>query len=304
MRVIVTGGTGFIGNTLCRRLRSEGHTPVVLSRNAEAARNSLGAGVEAVAWRPGASGPWQSSLEGADAVINLAGESIAARRWSPGQKSAIRESRLEGTRSLVEAMAAADRPPRVLLNASATGYYGPRGSEPVDESTPPGSDFLASVCQAWEQTALVAESLGVRVACVRTGVVLAGRGGALAKMLPPFRLFLGGPFGSGRQGFPWVHLDDVVGIYVWALGAAGVAGPLNATAPELVDNRQFCQTLGRVLGRPCWLPVPGFALRVLLGEMADPLLLQGQKVLPTRTQQLGYQFQFPGLEDALRDLLE
>jgi uncharacterized protein (TIGR01777 family) len=303
VRVIVTGGTGFIGSALCRALAGSGHTPVVLSRDPERARRSLGGSVQAEAWEPGATGDWQRVVDGADAVINLAGESIAAGRWTERQKALIRSSRVEGTRSLVEAMGRAERRPRVLINSSATGYYGPRGDQPVSEIDEPGDDFLARVCQEWEREALAAEQLGVRVALVRTGVVLGEGGGALEKMLPPFRLFLGGPFGSGRQGFPWVHLDDVVAIFGWALEQAEVAGPLNATGPQPLTNREFCRALGQVLGRPCWAPVPGLALKLLLGEMADPLLLQGQKVLPLRTEQLGYTFKFRTAEAALRDVL-
>jgi uncharacterized protein (TIGR01777 family) len=194
-------------------------------------------------------------------------------------------------------------PPRVLLSASATGYYGPLGAEPVDESAPAGSDFLSQVCQEWERAALRAEAGGTRVALIRTGVVLGPEGGALAKLLPPFRLFIGGPLGSGRPGFPWVHRDDVVGIYRWALSTEQAVGALNATGPEMLDNRQFSKVLGRVLGRPSWLPVPDFALKILLGEMAEPLLLQAQKVAPARTRQLGYVFRYQTAESALREVL-
>jgi uncharacterized protein len=303
MRVVVTGGTGFIGTALCQRLLQDGHTPVVLTRDPAVAKRRLTAGVETTSWSPGQGGDWRAALDGSDAVINLAGESIAGRRWTARQKALIRDSRIQGTRALVQAISAVDRPPGVLLSASGTGYYGPRGAEPVDESTPPGDDFLATLCEEWEQAALDAEPLGVRVAVIRTGVVLGEKGGALEKILPPFKLFAGGPFGSGRQGFPWVHLADVVGIYLWALTEARASGPLNATGPEQVDNREFCQALGRVLDRPCWLPVPAFMLRMLLGEMADPLLLQGQKVLPERTRHLGYRFRYSTVESALRDVL-
>jgi uncharacterized protein (TIGR01777 family) len=303
MRIVVSGGSGFIGAALCRALVADGHTPIVLTRDPERARRQLGAAVEAVRWSPGQAGDWEAALDGADGVINLAGESIAARRWTATQKAAIRQSRHDATRSLVAALERAPRRPRALISASATGYYGPRGREPVDESTPPGEDFLASVCREWEAAARAAEPLGVRVALVRTGVVLGEGGGALERLLPPFKLFVGGPLGSGRQGFPWVHLADVVGIYRWALGDARVDGPLNATGPELLTNRQFCQELGRAFKRPCWAPVPGFALELLLGELARPLLLQGQKVAPRRTQELGYRFRFSTAEAALRDLL-
>jgi uncharacterized protein (TIGR01777 family) len=302
VRVVVSGGTGFIGSALCHALVAAGHEPVVLSRDLTRARQRLGAGVAVEKWEPGNGGDWQRVVDGADAVVNLAGESIAARRWTPAQKAVLRSSRIDGTRSLVEAIGRATRRPAVFLSASATGYYGAR-SEPVTENDPPGHDFLAELCQEWEAAAGQAEPFGVRVALVRTGVVLGQGGGALARMLLPFRLFVGGPFGSGRQGFPWVHRADVVGIYAWALETESVAGPLNATGPELLDNRQFCRTLGRVLGRPCWLPAPGFALKLALGEMAEPLLLEGQMVVPRRTEQLGYRFRFPTAEAALRDVV-
>ena len=296
MKLVLAGGTGQLGRVLARGLGRRGHEILLLSRRG-------GDGPAVFRWDGRSLGPWAAVLDGADAVINLAGESIAARRWTARQKALIRSSRVGGTRSLVEAIRRAERRPRALINASATGYYGPRGDQPVDESDGPGDDFLARVCQEWEAEALAAEELGVRVALVRTGVVLGEGGGALEKMLPPFRFFAGGPFGSGRQGFPWVHLDDVVGIYRWALEREAVSGPLNATGPQPLTNREFCQVLGRVLGRPCWAPVPGPALKLLLGEMAEPLLLQGQMVLPVRTEQLGYEFKFRTAEAALRDVL-
>lgn len=304
MRFVVTGGNGFIGSSLCRALLAAGHTPVVLTRDPARAGRTLGPGVEARAWSPGQPGEWQLTLDGADGVVNLAGESIAGKRWSAAQKTILRDSRITATRSLVQAISKAEHRPTVLVSASASGYYGPRGDELVDESNAPGEDFLARVCQEWEQEAQAAESLGLRVALVRTGVALGRGGGALPKLLPPFRSFAGGPLGSGRQGFPWVHLDDVVGIYCWALDNQTVSGPLNASGPETLTNKRFCQVLGRVLGRPCWATVPGFALKLLLGEMAEPLLLQGQKMLPTRTEQLGYEFKFRTAEAALRDLLK
>jgi uncharacterized protein (TIGR01777 family) len=303
MRVVVTGGTGFIGSGLCRHLAASGHDPVVLTRDPSGAERRLGPGVQVQRWQPREPGDWERALNGADGVINLAGESIGDRRWTAAQKAAIRESRIVGTRLIVEAIARAEPRPRVLLSASASGYYGPRGDEPVHESDGPGDDFLARVCREWEREARAAESLGLRVALIRTGVALGGNGGALARLLPPFKMFVGGPLGSGRQGFPWVHLADVVGIYLWALQEDAVAGPLNASGPEPLTNRQFCQVLGRALGRPCWAPVPAFVLKILLGEMAEPLLLHGQRMVPARTQQLGYRFKFQTAEAALRDIL-
>jgi uncharacterized protein (TIGR01777 family) len=300
MRVVVTGGAGFIGRALCRALVATGHQPLVLSRQPARAGQALEAGVRAVEYEPERAETIVDHLIGQEAVVHLAGESIAAGRWTAEQKARIRDSRVLGTRALVEAMRRSTGGPRVLLSASASGYYGPRGVEPVDESTPPGNDFLAQTCQAWEAEAREAESFGARVVVVRTGVVLGPGSEALKKLALPFKLFVGGPLGSGRQGFPWVHVDDVVGVYSWALENSQVSGAVNATGPEMLDNRAFCQALGRVLGRPCWAPVPGPILRIALGEMADALLLQGQKVLPKRTEELGYGFRYRTAEAALR----
>lgn len=303
MRVAITGGTGFIGAALCRALRADGHTVRVLSRHPASAQRQLGPDIEAANWSADRAETPPEALQGVDAIVNLAGESIAGHRWSDEQKTRIRSSRVDGTSALVQAMEQVADPPRILLSASATGYYGPLGAEPVDESAPAGEDFLSQVCQEWERAALRAEASGTRVALIRTGVVLGPDGGALAKLLPPFRMFLGGPLGSGRQGFPWVHRDDVVGIYRWALATEQVVGALNATGPEMLDNRQFSEVLGRILSRPSWLPVPDFALKLLLGEMAEALLLQGQKVAPARTQALGYVFRYQTAEAALRQML-
>jgi uncharacterized protein (TIGR01777 family) len=303
MRVAITGGTGFIGAALCRALRSDGHTVRVLSRDPGSAQRRLGPDIEVAQWSLERAEAPPEALQGVNAVVNLAGESIAGRRWNDEQMARIRSSRVDGTNALVQAMGRVTDPPRVLLSASGTGYYGPLGDEPVDESAPAGADFLSQVCQEWERAALTAEASGTRVALIRTGVALGPDGGALAKLLPPFRMFVGGPLGNGRQGFPWVHRDDVVGVYRWALGAEQAAGALNATGPEMLDNRQFSEVLGRVLGRPSWLAMPGFALKLLLGEMAEPLLLRGQKVAPTRTQALGYEFRYATAEAALRQVL-
>jgi uncharacterized protein (TIGR01777 family) len=273
---------------------------VVLSRNPGAAQR-LGLPVEAVAWDSAAGGEWERTLDGADAVVNLAGQTIASR-WTTAQKDGIRRSRIEGTRALVAAVERAERRPTVLLSASGVGYYGPRGDEEVAEDAAPGDDFLANVCRDWEAEARRAEPLGVRVAVIRTGVVLGRDGGALPRLMLPFRLFVGGPIGSGGQGFPWIHRRDVVNLYRWALEDASVDGPLNAAGPQSLTNRQFCQILGRAMGRPCWLPAPAFALKLLLGEMAEALLLTGQRAIPRRTEQLGFRFTFTTAEAALQDL--
>lgn len=300
MQVVVTGATGFIGRPLVQALREDGHEVTVLTREVAGAGKRLPAGVRAVAWSDAAA--WEAALAAADAVINLAGESIAGGRWTAARKERIRRSRVESTRALVEAMARQERRPGVLINASAVGYYGPLGDEPVDESAPPGHDFLARVTVEWEQEARRAEALGVRVVLLRIGMVLGEDGGALAPMVLPFKLFVGGPVGSGRQWLPWVHREDVVGLIRFALANDQVRGPVNATATEAHTNASFSRLLGRVLGRPSWLPVPAFALRLLLGEMAD-LVLNGQKVVPAAAERYGYRFRFPALEPALRDVL-
>jgi uncharacterized protein (TIGR01777 family) len=241
-------------------------------------------------------------VEGA-AVVHLAGENIAAGRWTDARKRRIRESRVKSSRAVAEAIEEAADKPRVLLQGSAVGYYGPRGDEVVSEEEPPGEDFLARVCVEWEASTAGVESLGVRRAVLRTGVVLSTEGGALPKMLLPFRLFAGGPVGSGRQCFPWIHIADEVGAIRFLLENDRASGPFNLTAPEPITNRQFSRVLGEVLHRPSLLPAPAFALRLALGEMAD-MLLNGQRAVPSQLQELGYTFRFPEAEAALRDLLD
>ena len=298
MRIAVTGGTGFIGRPLCEALLRDGHELLLLTRSPSRTIASDGARLRTVAWQPGVAGAWTEQLDGVDGIINLAGEPIAGKRWTVAQKTRIRDSRVNTTTALVDAMARLARKPSVLVNASAVGYYGPHGDESLDESAPTGAGFLAETCQAWESSALRAESLGVRVVRLRIGVVLERGGGALAKMLPPFRLGLGGPLGSGRQWMSWVHRDDVVGLIRWALANGQVYGALNATAPQPVTMRDFTDALGRVLHRPSWLPVPAFALRLLLGEMSE-MLLTGQRVVPSAARRLGYAFAHPSLDAAL-----
>jgi hypothetical protein len=299
MRVTLTGATGFIGSRLVRALRERGDDVTVLSRSPDRAREALG--VEAIGWDP-ISGPAPpEALAGRDGVVNLAGERVA-QRWSKRAKEAIRESRMSGTRNLVAGMAAADPRPAVLVSASASGYYGSHGDERLDESAPPGDDFLAEVTVAWEREADAATELGVRVVKVRTGVVLDKHGGALKKMLPPFRLGAGGPVAGGRQYLPWIHIDDIVGIYLAALDRDDWSGAFNAAAPEPVTNREFSKALGRALHRPAVAPVPAVALRVLYGEMAI-VVLTGQRMIPRRAMEQGYAFQHPDLDAALADVL-
>ena len=303
MRVVVTGATGTIGRALVTALVGRGDEVVALSRDARRARDALGDRVQTHVWaRPGDEPPPQAALTGADALVNLLGEPVA-QRWSAEAKERIRRSRVAGTRSVVQGLLALapDRRPRTLLSQSATGYYGHRADEPLDEDAPAGHDFLADVVVAWEHEALVAADL--RVAVTRTGVVLSPAGGALAQMLPFFRLGIGGPVAGGHQYVPWVHLDDVVGAMLFCLDNPDAAGPVNFTAPVPVTNTELSRTLGRVLGRPAVLPVPALALKALYGEMAQ-IVLTGQRVVPRRLQQLGYGFRHPDLEPALRDVLD
>lgn len=301
MRVLVTGGTGLIGSALCTSLFRDGHQPVVLSRRPEAARARLGDGVEVVRWPGGEQLP-AAVLQEVQAVVNLAGENIGAGRWTAARKELIMESRKEVTRNLVLAMVGAGERPKVLVNASAVGYYGPRGDEEVTEEDAPGGDFLARVCRAWEEEARRAEDLGLRVVILRFGLVLAREGGSLPRLVRPFRFFLGGPLGSGRQWVSWVHLEDALGLIRLALEEEGLAGPINVTAPQPVRMEELARILGRVLGRPSRLRLPAGVLRLALGEMAE-MLLTGQRVLAERTLRAGYSFRYPGLKAALWDLL-
>lgn len=300
MRLTVTGGTGLLGTRLVRELTRRGDEVTVLSRDPERASDSL-EGVQALAWDPGAGPAPVEALEGRDAVVHLASENIG-QRWRDEAKRRIRQSRVQGTRNLVEGLRAARPRPRALVSAAAVGYYGPHGAEPLAEDAPAGEDFLAEVCVAWEHEAERATELGMRVVRVRTGVVLDRRGGALARMLPFFRAGLGGPVAGGEQYMPWVHADDVVGIYQQALDDDNWAGPVNATAPEPVTNRVFTKALGSALHRPAVAPVPALALRVLYGEMAD-VVLEGQNAVPQRTRELGYRHRHPQLDEALRSAL-
>jgi uncharacterized protein len=303
MRVVVTGATGTIGRAVVGALRARGDQVVALSGDQPRAQATLGHGVEVHVWaEPTAAPPPQSAVSGADAVVHLLGEPVA-QRWTPDAKRAIRDSRVLSTRSLAVGLSSLSdgQRPRALVSQSATGFYGPRGDEPLDELAPAGADFLAKVVVAWEGEALAAASL-MRLALTRTGVVLSPNGGALAKMLPFFRLGLGGPVAGGHQYVPWVHLDDVVGGLLRCIDDQDAHGPLNLAAPRAVTNAEFSRALGRALRRPAVLPVPGIAVRLLYGEMAE-IVTTGQRVRPDRLQQLGYEFQHPEIEAALRDVL-
>ena len=282
------------------RVAAEGHDVVALSR--DPGRVALPAGIRAVRWDGVTVGEWAAHVLEAGAVVNLAGASIGDGRWTSWRKREILESRVNATRALLDAMAKEKNTPRVFVSSSAVGYYGAVESGEVTEDHPAGSGFLADVCVRWEQEALAATELGARVVLIRTGVVLGGDGGALERMMLPFRLFAGGPVGSGKQAFPWIHRDDVAGIFAFAISRNDVSGPLNAAAPESVTMKEFCAALGGVLSRPSWLPVPSFALRAALGEMAD-MILTGQRVVPARLTALGYTFKYPALVSALASIV-
>ncbi len=296
MKVLVSGSSGLIGSALLPFLTARDHTVHRLVRSARPSQVD-------VAWDPSAARIDATRLSGIDAAVHLAGESIAGGRWTAQRKARIRDSRVEGTRLLAEALGQSPQPPKVLVCASAVGFYGDRGSEQVDEESASGEGFLAEVCREWEAAAAPAAARGIRVVHLRIGVVLSAAGGALATMLTPFRLGLGGVVGSGDQYMSWIALDDVVGAIYHALITQALSGPVNAVAPTPVTNREFTKTLGRVLSRPTLLPIPAFAARLAFGEMADELLLSSTRVAPTKLQATGYRFRFPELEGALRHLL-
>jgi uncharacterized protein len=300
VRVVVTGATGMIGRALVRELQARGDEVTVLSRDEAHAAGTL-PGAVVFGWRgPSREPAPPQAFAGRDAVVHLAGEPIA-QRWTDDAKRRIRASRELGTRNLVAGLrAAAESRPLVLVSQSATGVYGPRRDEPVDESESAAEgDFLADVVVAWEREARAAEELGMRVALTRTGVVLAESGGALEKMLPPFKMGVGGPVAGGKQYVPWIHLDDVVGAMLFCLDEERARGPTNVTAPEPVTNKELSSALGRVLVRPAITPVPAFAVRLLYGEMAS-IVTTGARAIPRRLQELGYRFRRPSLEAALR----
>ena len=300
-RVTLTGATGLLGTRLVRTLRERGDEVTVLSRSPDKARQALGGDVEAHHWDPGAGPAPAEALAGRDAVVHLAGENVA-QRWSDGAKRRIHDSREQGTRHLVEGLRAAEPRPAALVSSSAVGYYGPHGEEELPEDTPPGDDFLARVCVVWEREAQAAEALGMRVVRVRTGVVLDKDGGALGKMLPFFKAGVGGPVAGGRQLMPWVHADDVAGIYLRAIDDAAWSGAVNATAPRPVSNKDFSKALGRALHRPAIAPVPAFAIQLLYGDMSE-IVTKGQNAVPRRTLELGYRHRHPDLDEALRTAL-
>jgi len=302
MRIVLAGATGFVGRPLVRALREAGHEMTVLTRRPEEAARELGSGTRAVAWDGRTVAPgWAGEIRQADAVVNLSGANIGTRRWTQARKRELLASRVDSTRAIVGAIAEADagQRPKVLVTASGIDYYGDRDDEqPLCEDAPAGSSFLARLCVEWEAAAREAEPLGVRVASVRTALAMGKGAFAVTMLLLPFRLLAGGPLGSGRQWFTWIHLDDLIGLYCLAIEDDRVRGPLNAVAPDVRREREVAAAIGRVLHRPSWLPVPGFMLRLVLGERAD-LLLHGRRAAPCRAQELGYSFRYPHLEEAL-----
>jgi uncharacterized protein (TIGR01777 family) len=302
LKIVVAGGSGFLGRPLVDRLLAEQHEVIVLSRKGGGADSH---GRRIVAWQPdGTAGTWAGVLDGADAVINLAGEGIADRRWTRARKEALEQSRILSTRSLVLAIARATRTPAILISGSGVGYYGDTGDRIVTEADLPGRDFLACICVGWEAEARKAEETGCRVDLVRTGIVLARHGGALQKMLAPFLLFAGGPLGSGRQFMPWIHRDDWVSLVCWLIERRDASGSFNATAPTPVSNREFSKALGRAVHRPSLIPVPAWALRIVVGEIANVALVTGQRAIPEHATRMGFVFRYPTIDEAMTALFQ
>jgi uncharacterized protein len=301
MHVVVTGATGFIGMRVVAALRERGDRFTVLSRHPERALATVPGAARALLWSPGVRGAWMGAVDGCDAVLHLAGESVGGRRWNAAFKRRLLESRVLGTRDIVRAITEAKHKPALLLSASGIGYYGDAGEARVDERSPAGSDVLSDICRAWEAEALAARTAGVRVVTPRFGLVLARDGGALPRLAQPFSFFAGGPLGSGRQWFPWVHVDDAIAAILHCMDTAPLDGAVNVVAPEPVRNKDFCAALGKAMGRPSWLRVPAFALRLAVGEFADTLL-GGQRASCDALRESGFAFRHPALEGALASL--
>ena len=313
-RVVIAGGSGYLGRALAARLAREGHDVVVLTRaggssKSDVQRSKDGPAASAARppriryaeWTPnGTTGSWAEEVAAADAVVNLAGTGIADRRWTESRKRLLVDSRITSTRSLVAAIREAEKRPALVVQASGIGYYGSHDDGPaLDESSPPGHDFLANLCVSWEAEAQPVQAFDCRLVTIRSGIVLSKDGGALKKMMLPFRFFAGGPLGSGRQQMSWIHRDDWIGLVAWTIRLPLVTGIINATAPNPVPNWEFSRALGRAMHRPSWAPVPAFVLKLVVGEMADIALLRGQRVLPARAQELGFTFRYPELKAAL-----
>ncbi|MGB0910472.1 MAG: TIGR01777 family oxidoreductase [Nitrospirales bacterium] len=302
MKVIVAGGTGFIGRHVCQTLLANQHEIIVLSRNPAQARAHAHKKILFVDWN-GLAHESDERLDGVEACINLAGEPIADARWTPRRKQTLIDSRIITTRRLVEAIGRLRVKPKVLINASGIGFYGPADDVSMNESSPLGEGFLAELCQQWEYEANQATAHGVRVVCVRIGMVLGPDGGALSKMVTPFKACVGGPIAPGTQKVSWIHIHDLARLFAWLLVRQTVSGPVNAVSPHCVTMQEFCKILGKVLHRPSWLPVPGFSLKILLGELSD-ILTSGQQVEPQKITHEGFTFTYPTLEPALTSLFQ
>ncbi len=303
MKVVLAGGTGFVGGSLLSALIAEHHQVVLLTRNLEKAKHLSGNAVSVVEWDAKNGGDWEKSIDSSDVVINLSGESVANKRWTDSVKQKILDSRVNSTRAIVHAISRAEKRPSLLVNASAIGIYGSDPEKKLLETTPKGEGFLADVCDSWEKEASKAENLSIRVVKLRIGIVLGKEGGALKRMLPPFQFFLGGPLGNGLQWFPWVHRDDVVRSILYVMENNEIQGPINMAAPEPVRLKDFCKVLGKVLHRPSLFPVPIFVLRLMVGDMAD-MLIASQKMIPQKLKSSGFQFRYSHLEDALQAILK
>ncbi|MDB9516154.1 TIGR01777 family oxidoreductase [Roseofilum reptotaenium CS-1145] len=302
MKIAVTGATGFVGRALVQQLIAEKEQVLVVTRNPDKAKRIWPSGVEIVGYSVTTGGEWQHQISGCNGVVNLAGAPIAEERWTAERKQILRDSRILGTEKIIEAIAAADPKPQVLVNTSAIGYYGTSETAEFDESSPAGDDFLAQLCVEWEQSAQAVSEYGVRSVILRFGIVM-GDGGAIAKMIPPFKMFAGGPIGSGQQWFSWIHIDDLVNLILFALRQPQMQGTFNATAPNPVRMNDLASIMGNILNRPSWLPVPSFVLDALLGDGAQ-VVLEGQKVLPKKTLDSGFKFQHPNPKEALRKVLQ
>lgn len=302
MKIAVTGATGFVGLALVQRLMAENEQVLVLTRNPDKAKRIWPSGVEIIGYSVTEGGEWQSQIAGCDGVVNLAGAPIAEERWTADRKKILRQSRILGTQKLVEAIGAVDPKPQVLVNTSAIGYYGTSETAEFDETSPAGDDFLAQLCVEWEQNAQAVTEYGVRSVILRFGIVV-GDGGAVAKMIPPFKMFAGGPIGSGQQWFSWIDLDDLVSLILFALRQPQMEGTFNATAPNPVRMNDLAAILGTILNRPSWLPVPSFVLDALLGDGAK-VVLEGQRVLPKKTLDAGFEFKYSTLKEALEKILK
>lgn len=305
MRVIITGGTGLIGRALANSLAQDKHEVVILSRNKNRAAG-LASGVQVVEWDAKTAQGWGALADGAGAIINLAGESIAGEgfppsRWTDERKKRIRDSRMSAGKAVLEAITAAQNKPAVLIQSSAVGYYGVHGDDDITEESPAGNDFLAGVCKDWEAVTASVEQMGVRRVVIRTGILFSTKGGVLPQLSLPFKLFVGGPIGSGRQQMPWIHIDDEVAAIRYLIDTPTTSGAFNLSAPEPLSNAALARVMGRVLGRPSFFLTPGFIFKIAFGELST-LLLDGQRAVPKRLQQVGFKFQYPQAEAALRDI--